>query len=313
MKNWINAIAKRYLNEKLKWQNKITSKHFLQALLIFLRNGGAYIFLIWKVLNNDLTIGGFALYFGAITGFGQWLDEIVQEIRKLSIANHKVDDYRYLMDIEDNMRRSKGAILPPVDEAVELVLEDVSFKYEGSSDLILDKINLKIHKGERLAIVRSNGAGKTTLIKLICGLIEPIAGQILLNGTNIKEFNRDEYYSLITAVFQDVCLLPENIAKNITFCYEDEIDYNKLKKCAEDAGILKKIMSLPDDFKCNLVPSVTENGVALSAGENQKLLLARALYKNAPLLILDEPTAALDPIAESEMYLKYNELTKNKT
>ncbi|OPA80597.1 hypothetical protein BVG16_07730 [Paenibacillus selenitireducens] len=317
MKSWINTIAQIFLNEKLSWQNKIASKHFLQSLLetllIFLRNFGAYIYLIWKVMKGEMTIGDFALYFGVITGFGQWLEQIIQRLRKLSTANHKVDDYRYLMDTEDMMRRNKGALLPRLDEPIEIVLENVSFKYVGNDDFILEKINLKIHKGERLAIVGSNGAGKTTLVNLICGLIEPVSGRILLNGTNINEFNRDEYYALITAVFQKVCLLPASIAKNIALRCDNEIDWGRLCESAEDAGIKGKIESLPDGFNTNLVPSVTENGVAFSGGENQKLLLARALYKDAPLLILDEPTAALDPIAENEMYLKYDDLTKNKT
>jgi len=317
MKPWINSMTEFFIKEQHNWHKKIASKRYTQVLfetfLIFVRNGGAYIFLIWKMLNNDISIGEFVLYFGAITGFGQWLEQIVSRIGKLSTANYKVDDYRNLIDTMDKMRRIEGVPLPPVGEPVEIVLENVSFNYDGSNEIILDKINLNISKGERLAVVGTNGAGKTTLVKLICGLLEPVSGRVLMNGTDIKEFNRDEYYTRMTAVFQNVCLLPASVAKNITFCSDSEIDWEKLYICAELAAIKEKIESLPNGFDTKLVPSVTEYGIEFSGGENQKLMLARALYKDAPLIILDEPTAALDPIAENHMYLQYDELTKNKT
>lgn len=317
MKTWINSMSEFFMKEQYRWQKKIASKRFRQilfeALLICARNGGAYAFLIGKMLADEITIGEFVLYFGAITGFGQWLEQIVSRIGKLSTAHYKVDDYRYLIDTMDTMRRNEGAPLPPAGEPVDMVFENVSFHYEGSNELILDHINLTIRKGEKLAIVGTNGAGKTTLVKLICSLLQPVSGRILMNGTNIKEFNRDDYYTLITAVFQNVCVLPVSIAQNISFCSNSEIDWEKLYTCAELAGIKEKMESLPNGFATHLVPSVTEHGVELSGGENQKLMLARALYKDAPLMILDEPTAALDPIAENHMYLKYNELTENKT
>jgi len=202
-------------------ENKVQTKHFMQALfevmLYLVRNGGGYIFLIWRFITEGMSIGDFTLYFGAITGFAQWLDQIVERFKNLTNANFLIDDYRNLLDTKDILKRDKGADLPAYDEPVELVLENVCFSYEGSDRLVLDNINLKISKGEKLAIVGANGAGKTTLIKLICGLLLPVSGRILMNGTDIREFNRDDYYSLITAVFQNVSLLPMSIAQNITF------------------------------------------------------------------------------------------------
>lgn len=317
MKSWINSSAKSFMNEKNELEKQVETKHFVQrlfeALLIFIRNGGGYIYLIWRMLHTDMTIGDFTLYFGAISGFGQWLQQIVERINNLSNANYKVDDYRYLIDTKDKLKRNEGEKLPLINEPVEIVLENVSFHYEGSEQLILDNINLKISKGEKLAIVGNNGAGKTTLIKLVCGLLEPVSGRILMNGIDIKKFNRDEYYKLVTAAFQNVCLLPMSIVQNITFRSENNIDRKKMKKCIGQANLSEKIKSLPYGFETNLVPSIVGDGVNLSGGEIQKLMLARALYKDAPLIILDEPTAALDPIAENQMYLRYNELTKNKT
>lgn len=317
MKSWINSSAKAFMDEKNKLENQVENKHFAQrlfeAVLIFIRNGGGYLYLIWKMIHTNMTIGEFTLYFGAISGFGQWLEQIVGRINNLSNANYKVDDYRYFIDTKDKLKRDIGEKLPLIDEPVEIVLQNVSFCYEGSDQLILDNINLKISKGERLAIVGANGAGKTTLIKLICGLLEPDSGSILMNGIDIRKFNRDEYYTRITAAFQNVCLLPMSIAKNIAFRTDSEIDRKKLEKCVEQAGLSKKIEYLSNGLETNLVPSVVDDGVNLSGGEMQKLMLARALYKDAPLIILDEPTAALDPLAENQMYLRYDELTKNKT
>ncbi len=167
--------------------------------------------------------------------------------------------------------------------------------------------------GEKLALVGLNGAGKTTLVKLLCGLYRPTEGRILLNGADISKFNRDEYYTLISAVFQEARVLPLSIASNISMKTEDETDAGRLRDCIARAGLSPKIASLPAGCGTLLNKSVNEDAVELSGGETQKLLLARALYKDAPVIILDEPTAALDPIAENEMYLKYSELTAGKT
>ena len=321
MKNWINANTSKYINESTQLeqrvQRKFTSRKLVEVVLIFARNGGAYLYLIWKMFHSDMTIGDFTLYFGAITGFGQWLSQIVDRIRSLSNANYRVDDYRYLAEMKDHMRREGGAAIPNVKAPCELRFEDVSFQYEGSEHATLNHINLRIHKGEKLAVVGNNGAGKTTLIKLACGLLEPTSGRILFNGIDIREFNRDDYYELISVSFQNVCLLPMSIAMNIR-CGKSGIDneashYEKINNAITLSGLKEKIVSLPNGVATELVPSVVEGGINLSGGEAQKLMLARAIYKEAPLIILDEPTAALDPIAEQEMYLKYNDLTTDRT
>ena len=321
MKNWINANTSKYINEsrqlEQRVQRKFTSRKLMEVVLIFARNGGAYLYLIWKMFHSDMTIGDFTLYFGAITGFGQWLSQIVDRIRSLSNANYRVDDYRYLAEMKDHMRREGGAAIPNVKAPCELRFEDVSFQYEGSEHATLNHINLTIHKGEKLAVVGNNGAGKTTLIKLACGLLEPTSGRILFNGIDIREFNRDDYYELISVSFQNVCLLPMSIAMNIG-CGKSGIDneashYEKINNAITLSGLKEKIVSLPNGVATELVPSVVEGGINLSGGEAQKLMLARAIYKEAPLIILDEPTAALDPIAEQEMYLKYNDLTTDRT
>lgn len=317
MRQWINNKTDVFINEREKLEKQIQTKHLLQelieVLLFLVINGGAYVFLIWKMLNSDMSIGDFVLFFGVITGFAKWLEEIMKSFKQLTSSLFLVDDYRNLMDTKDERLRGKGRPIPNFDEGIELVLEDVTFKYENSDKNVIDNINLRIRKGEKLALVGANGAGKTTLVKLICGLLNPSSGRILLNGIDIKEFNRDEYYSIITAVFQNVNLLPMSIMENISFCNETECDMELMKNSAKLAGIADRIEGLEDGYNTMLMPHITGSGVNLSGGEIQKLMLARALYKNSPLLILDEPTSALDPIAENQMYQKYNILTQDKT
>jgi ABC-type multidrug transport system fused ATPase/permease subunit len=317
MQSWLGRVAHSFIEEKLQLEKRVEtrrlSQRFFETCLILIRNGGGYAYLIWMMLHTEMTVGEFTLYFGAISGFGQWLGQIVQRIDNLANASYLVDNYRHLLDMTDQLNRSGGEAVPSKDKPVELALENVSFRYEGGESMILDRINLNIGKGERLAIVGANGAGKTTLIKLICGLLTPVSGRVLMNGTDILKFNREKYYALITAVFQNVCLLPLSLAQNIAFLNEKEIDRKRLNECVELADLTEKVASLPEGLATPLVPSVVDDGVDLSGGERQKLMLARALYKEAPLIILDEPTAALDPIAEQQMYLKYAELTKNKT
>lgn len=317
MKYWINDKTNDFMNERENLEKQIQTKHLLQelveVLLFLVTNGGAYVFLIWKMLNSDMSIGNFVLLFGVITGFAKWLEEIVKSFKQLTNSLFLVDDYRQLIDTKDESLRGKGTPIPNLDAGVELVLEDVTFKYENNDKTILDKINLRIKKGEKLALVGANGAGKTTLVKLICGLLHPNSGRILLNGIDIKEFNREDYYSIITAVFQTVNLLPMSIMENITFCNEADCDMERMKNSAKLAGLEEKIENLDESYNTMLLPNITGSGVNLSGGEIQKLMLTRALYKGSPLLILDEPTSALDPIAENQMYQKYNVLTKGKT
>jgi len=317
MMNWINENTDKYIKESNELEKRVlrkdTNQHLAEALLVFVRTGGAYFYLLWKMFHSNMTIGDFTLYFGAITGLGQWLSQIVTRIGNLTIANYLVDDYRNLIETKDHMNREKSSVNPNVKAACEIKFEDVSFQYEGTDRPILNHINLTIHKGEKLALVGNNGAGKTTLIKLACGLLPPKSGKIFFNGIDISEYNRDEYYKMISASFQNVCLLPMSIAMNVGYNNENSINREKLHKAVKLAGLEEKLLSLPYGMDTELVPSVTEGGINLSGGETQKLMLARAIFKEAPLIVMDEPTAALDPIAEQEMYLKYNELTKNRT
>jgi len=203
-------------------------------------------------------------------------------------------------------------IEPEQNRKYEIRLESVSFRYPEADKDTLTNINLTLHPGEKLAVVGLNGAGKTTLIKLICGFLDPTKGRVLLDGRDIREYNRRDYYTMFSAVFQNFSLLAGTIAANVAQDSEG-IDMERVKGCAEKAGLTGKIESLKDGYETYLNREVYEDAILLSGGETQRLMLARALYKDAPFIVLDEPTAALDPIAESEMYQKYNEMTGGKS
>jgi ATP-binding cassette subfamily B protein len=275
---------------------------------------GAYIYLVHLKLNSDMTLGDFSLYFGAITGFGSWLGSLVDSIAELIESDHNVNDLRNFLNIKDSMNKGEGEKLPSGEDLpCEIELRNISFSYDKSAKPSVDHLSLKIGAGERIAIVGVNGAGKSTLVKLICGLLIPQEGQILINGIDSRLFNRDKYYELFSTLFQDCSLLPATVAKNIALSRQEEIDRPRLAECMRLAGIAEKVENLPQKENTLLVREVHEGAVAFSGGELQRLLLARALYKDSPIIILDEPTAALDPIAENDMYLKYSELTKDKT
>ena len=316
LRDQFKALSEYFIGEKQFWTNKVYLYYFISDLgLVFgsiFVEGGAYGFLAYKLLKSDISGAELILYFSAMLSFGNYLKDVGSMISTTFEANLYTSDYRNFMEIKNSTVNSGGTELPKGNKFT-FTFENVSFKYPGSERMILDNISFTWESGEKLALVGLNGAGKTTLVKLICGLYKPTCGVIRLNGTDISEFNRDEYFTLISAVFQDARVLPETIGGNISLKDKEHTDYALLKSCIEKAGLDRRIEKLEDKENTLLVKSVNENAVELSGGEYQKLLLARALYKNAPVIILDEPTAALDPIAENEMYLKYDSFTSGKT
>ena len=318
MSDFLMRKIDKHLDDITGWNVARNNGHYFNCMLEdFFKFGvslGAYVYLIYLKLNSDMTLGDFSLYFGAITGFGQWLSRLVDSFSEVISGAHNVSDFREFLDIKDKMNKGRGIKIPQGNDLLcDIELKNLSFSYDEAKEPSVNNISLKIPKGEKIAIVGVNGAGKSTLVKLICGLYIPQEGQILINGIDSKLFNRDEYYTLFSTLFQDCSLLPVSIAKNIALCEKDKIDHIKLRECMRLAGILDKVESLERKEDTLLIREVNEGAISFSGGELQRLLLARALYKDSPIIILDEPTAALDPIAENDMYLRYSEFTKNKT
>ncbi|MCL1863311.1 MAG: ABC transporter ATP-binding protein/permease [Defluviitaleaceae bacterium] len=304
MKNWLMERWGFHLQE-LRVSNELSAKKGLAAgvadiVMVLIRDGAAYAFLTYLLLVGSIGLGEFVMMFAAIGGMAAWINGIIISSTNLARSSVHMSDRRETLEYPD-MRQKGGA--KPSKNAAEIKLTNVDYSYPKSEKPTLQNINLTIKARERLAVVGVNGAGKTTLIKLICGFYTPSRGDVFYDGKNISSYDRDDFFSAITAVFQEIHLLPDTIAVNVA---QGIPDMAKVKKCLAMAGLDK-------DPEILLVREVNENAIDLSGGERQKLALARALYKDAPLLILDEPTAALDPIAESEIYAKYAELTEGKT
>ena len=279
----------------------------VRALLNLIRELVAYAYLVYLVFNNRLSVSDFIFCFGIITGFTNWIMNFVYGYMWMKLCCNECAEYRAFTE-EENESEGK----PEVDfnEVNSIEFSNVSFTYPASDTETIRNLSFKVNKGENIAIVGENGAGKTTAIKLLCGLYYPSKGDILINGKSNREFSADSYFNLFSAVFQDYCFMPMTVAENITA--EQEYDKDRLYAAFNKAGITDKINTLPEKENTLMVKEVYKNAADFSGGEKQKLLLAKAVYKNAPVLILDEPTAALDPISENELYLKYNELTEDK-
>ena len=285
----------------------------VDLLLTLARNGIAYWYLISMTLREGLPASQFLLYFTAISGFATWVAGILEELSTVQKFSLEVDNVRELLEWPEPFLFEEGKPLPvQKDGKYTLELKNVTFRYPGAEKDTLTRVNLTIPAGEKLAIVGLNGAGKTTLVKLLCGFYDPADGQVLLNGQDIRQFNRRDYYEHFSAVFQQYSLLDVTVAENVAQS-TGNIDMQLVKACVEKAGLTGKILSLPNGFDTILGRNIYDEGVELSGGETQRLMLARALYKNAPIIVLDEPTAALDPIAEHDMYLKYDQMTVGRS
>ncbi len=317
LRPWLDELFEKALQAYIAFQRKSQGisvwARVVDLVLAFLRNGIAYAYLIGLVLNNGLTVSEFLLFFSTVGGFTSWVTGILNGFNTLYRQSLDISTVRECLTYPEPFRFEDGEPLPENKRSgYELQLRDVSYRYPNSEEYTLEHINLTLHAGEKLAVVGLNGAGKTTLVKLLCGFLDPTEGEVLLNGEDIRKYNRQEYYTLFSAVFQDFSLLAGTIAANIAQ-NEDDINMERVKYCADKAGLVEKIESLSDGYETKLNRAVYEDAILLSGGETQRLMLARALYKDAPFVILDEPTAALDPIAESDMYQKYNEMTVGKS
>ena len=285
----------------------------LDAVLAFLRNGAAYTVLLGMALKQGLPASEFLLYFSAVGGFSTLVTGIVSGILRLHEQSMELSSAREFLEMPEPFLFEEGEPLLPNPKGIyELVLKDVSFRYLGAEKDIFSHLNLTIHPGEKLAIVGLNGAGKTTLVKLLCGLYDPTEGQVLLNGVDIRIYNRRDYYKMFSAVFQQFSILETTFRENVTQSVERGDD-TLVEECLKKAGLSEKIHSLRHGVDTHVGRQIYDDGVELSGGETQRLMLARALYKNAPIIVLDEPTAALDPIAENDIYLKYSAMTEGRT
>jgi len=312
---WLNGVfnSTRRLAEAFSLRReKVYAWNCLVDLILQLaRNGIAYAYLIHQAVTQDMAASEFLLYFTAFTGFSNWVTGLLSEfttLQKECMGLSVILEYIHAPELF----RFEGGIPIPKADTYELKLENVSFRYPGTDKDILRNMTVTLRPGEKVALVGLNGAGKTTFVKLLCGFYDPDEGRVLLNGIDIRKFNRQEYYALICAVFQEMSMLDLTVAEHVAQEAE-HIDLAKVEACLEKAGLTEKVNALPQKLHTHVGKIAFLDGVEFSGGEMQRLVLARALYKDGPILVLDEPTAALDPIAENDIYMKYNAMTKGKT
>lgn len=314
MNRWLFDFRGQIFLKRLRLEKKnnrrILVTEFLQLLLNVLRNGLAYGYLITSCLQGRISAAGFLVYFGAITGFSGFITGIVDTCSSLRLANADASCIRAHMDLPEVGEES------PAPDALyrrpaRIEFRDVSFSYGERK--VYDHFNLTIQPGEKIALLGVNGAGKTTLVKLLCGLYRPDAGSILINGVDISALQGNTLYRLFSVVFQDATIFPYPMGTNLSFQRAEHTDPKRVWKALRDAGLEEIFREKGIDENSFMTRSLFDDGVELSGGQAQKFFLARALYKNGNILILDEPTSALDPIAESEIYQKYANLSRGRT
>ena len=297
---------KKYLAGQL-WVSVLSAVVSLVQLLL------SYGYVAYCAMMNLITVGEFNLYIGAIYNLSESFNEVAARCVELTYMSHYVDDYHAYIQLAMSQDTAKEVNpMPAADTTLPMFeFENVSFTYPNTEKVVLDGISIKISKGEKLSIVGLNGAGKTTFIKLICRLYNPTKGSIKYYGVDISTIKREEYMKELAVVFQDFKIFSLSFLENIVL--GQALDRDKLNLAIENTGLRAKIDSLPHGADTNIYKDFDEEGIEFSGGEGQKLVIARAYYKDAGLVILDEPTAALDAIAEDEIYRNFNEITAGKT
>ena len=321
LKNWltqkfqeVNKIRYKYEKTNRKvwfWVSIVNTVFFVISQAI------VYVYLIRCIFNKTITIGEFTLYLASTSAFFSSIMTLLNCINNFLNNNRFVNDFRSFYENEKirvylSSEKQTKQILKP-QKSYEFEFQNVSFKYPRAERFALQNVNIKIKAGERLAVVGLNRAGKSTFIKLLLRLYEPTEGKILLNGTDIQEYDLNSYFDIFSPVFQEVNLFAMTFAENVSMKEPDKTNKDFVKEAVIQSGLEEKLNSLENGLDTQLLKVIYDDGIDLSGGQKQKLALARALYKNSPVVVLDEPTAALDAIAESKLYSDFDKLIGGKT
>ena len=314
---WLDKLYEKYMSGLKGWYRRYTAKLFgvsaVDSGMSLIREGAVYAYLLYLVIKGNITVAEFVLYFNVVAGFSTWLGSLLGQVNNLNRLSIAMNRFRSYLEYPEEYKREGGAQVKDKEKPGKIELKDVFFRYAEDGEDIIKDFNLVIEPGEHLAVVGLNGAGKTTMVKLLTGLTEPTKGSVFYDGKDIKEYDRDMYYEIFGAVLQDHSLLPVTIAEIVSEQPEKDTDEERVKRCLNSAGLLEKIVSLPEGIRSRYDKTFWDDGVNFSGGEIQKLLLARALYRQSPVVVLDEPTAALDPVSENHLYETYDEMMKGKS
>lgn len=292
-------------------QGKMGIYASLGVCITTLITGSIYIFTCLKAWGGAFDVGSITQYVGAATAMVNSIFGLTALFGILQTNTGYLDTTFEFLDIPNSMYQGSLTTEKRSDRQYEVEFKNVSFKYPGAETWALKNVSMKFKVGKRLAIVGENGSGKTTFIKLLCRLYDPQEGQVLLNGIDIRKYRYDDYMNIFSVVFQDFQLLSQPLGANVAG--STKYDEPKVCKALADAGFGDRLETMPEGLNTMLYKDFAENGVDVSGGEAQKIAIARALCKDAPFIILDEPTAALDPIAEAEIYSKFNDISGDKT
>ena len=297
------------------WSMRVTKNSSKQAFVSGISAGiiwaGAYLFVTLRAIAGAISIGSVLIYANALKNFAQGLTDCANTFSTFVTTAKRQQGILEYMAYPDVLYKGTLPVEKRRDNEYEIEFKNVSFKYPGSDEYALKNLNLKLNIGQRLAVVGMNGSGKTTMIKLLCRLYDPTEGEITLNGYDIKKYDYVEYMRVFSVVFQDFKLFSFPLGQNVAI--EKEYDPKRVRECLESAGLSERYSNMKNGLDTPLYSDYEEGGIEISGGEAQKIALARALYKDAPFVVLDEPTAALDPIAEFEVYSRFNEIVGNKT
>lgn len=313
-----DTLAIKKIEELEEWENAEKKNSFHMSFfpatagfIVGLSNCACYLFVAIKAFLGAYGVGSVVQYVSVLTRLGDGIRDLMFMVSDNELyCTHLKKMYDYL-DIQNHMYQGSLTVEKREDNEYYIEFRNVSFKYPRTENYVLRNVNLKFKVGEKLAVVGMNGSGKTTFIKLLCRLYDPTEGEILLNNVDIRKYDYREYMSIFSVVFQDFKLFSFGLGQNVaaSFGYNEEL----AKKCLEKAGFYDRLQRMKKGLETSIYKDLDEEGVEISGGEAQKVALARALYKNAPFIILDEPTAALDPVAEYEVYSKFNEIVQDKT
>ena len=319
--NLRNRIMDNYqeeINAYVKLYKAIYSREFLLGILgivtLLLSNVLTYGMLIWRVLEG-MPVSSFTMYVTMITTLMALMLDFGKDLSFVWNEGEYVDDFYRFLDaklVAEGEKTMADVMAGKEHQSLEIVFDHVTFRYPGTEKNIFTDLNFTIHAGERLAIVGVNGAGKSTLVKLMTGLFAPTEGHIYINGVNLTDLKKEELYSLYSAVFQDVNILAFPIRENVG-CASEGVDDARVQTALEKVGLWKKVEGFEKGLDQMMLKVIEEDGTDFSGGERQKLSIARGLYKDAPMVIMDEPTAALDALAEAEIYENFSSLVEGKT
>ncbi len=326
LSDWLLSKRKELNDYRYQMQKKNERIWFVNRILgniaWAISQIGVYSFIIYSVVQGNVSVADAFLYVASSATFYNYVNQVLVCFAQLRNTSRQVCDFRSFLDYESkettetkkiNQVQEKSVKKVPKGPDYQFEFQNVSFKYPKAEKYALKNLNLKLEPGERLAVVGLNGAGKSTFIKLLLRLYEPTEGRILLNGTDIKEFDIDSYFGLFAPVFQEVYEFAFPLVENVSMETPANTDEGKAAECLKMAGMSEKLQSLPNGIHTQMLKIIEDDGVAFSGGEKQKLALARALYKDAPVVVLDEPTAALDALAEYELYQNFDNMIGNKT